>query len=458
MRKKFTIFLILIFVLGLVPINFSNAQNLSDRLSGKILLQVECAGQAWYIDPESKERAFLGRPADAFRIMRELGLGISEADYNHFGDVAPSRLSGKILLRVGANGEAYYVNPDDLKMHYLGRPTDAFNIMRNQGLGITNNDLETVPVFQKYKEQPEEDAKAVAVLGEKIQSQNDKIVELEKKLSDIQNTQIPTTTSEPQPILDSNNRQEANDYIDNEIASTNSIISKFFTIKNNNQNFVQDTKNELSEYSYSNLVQSSGQQLINEVENQNFITNQVFDVCNQIITEFNSLKNTGDTTSNNYKFLESQLTNYINQYGIAENKAKALIKTYVSNIADALQQQTDEINKEIERLQKANNALDELKAYINSADVKLNSLLSDLHEIDQKITNIKNQAIPMGIVNAQLIEPTAEYNALINEYNLLIETRSDLARLYNVVTDYAKNNTPISYSDKQILQELGIYL
>ena len=145
MRKKFTIFLILIFVLGLVPINFSNAQNLSDRLSGKILLQVECAGQAWYIDPESKERAFLGRPADAFRIMRELGLGISEADYNHFGDVAPSRLSGKILLKVEDNGKAYYINPADLKMHYLGRPADAFAIMRTLGLGITNLNLDLIP-------------------------------------------------------------------------------------------------------------------------------------------------------------------------------------------------------------------------------------------------------------------------------------------------------------------------
>ncbi len=155
MKNQFTIFLILIFILGLVPINFSSAEDLSDRLSGKILLQVESVGQAWYFDPNTHERAFLGRPADAFRIMRELGLGISEKDFNSFHGYAPKNLSGRILLRVEANGEAYYVFPDDLKMYYLGRPADAFKVMREKGLGITNKDLNTIPVFQKYKEQTE---------------------------------------------------------------------------------------------------------------------------------------------------------------------------------------------------------------------------------------------------------------------------------------------------------------
>ena len=160
MRKQFTIFLILVFVLGLIPINFSSAADLSNKLSGRILLQVEGVGQAWYIDPGTKQRAFLGRPADAFQIMRELGLGISEKDYNTFNGFAPKNLSGRILLRVEANGEAYYANPTDLKMYYLGRPADAFKVMREKGLGITDEDLTTVPIFQKYKEQTEANTSA----------------------------------------------------------------------------------------------------------------------------------------------------------------------------------------------------------------------------------------------------------------------------------------------------------
>ena len=99
-------------------------------------MQVESHGEAWYVNPDNEKRYYLGRPADAFRIMRELGLGISNKDFNSFNGYAPRRLSGKILLKVEDKGQAYYVNPVDLKMYYLGRPADAFRIMRELGLGM----------------------------------------------------------------------------------------------------------------------------------------------------------------------------------------------------------------------------------------------------------------------------------------------------------------------------------
>ena len=121
-------------------------ENLMNHVKGKILLQVEKNGEGWYVSPGDSKKYYLGRPADAFSIMRELGLGISEINYNSYNGYAPSNLSGKILLRVEANGEAYYVNPSDLKMYYLGRPADAFEIMRELGLGITNSDIRKIDV------------------------------------------------------------------------------------------------------------------------------------------------------------------------------------------------------------------------------------------------------------------------------------------------------------------------
>ena len=119
---------------------------LAKRLAGRILLQVQEHGEAWYVNPVNSAKYYLGRPADAFGIMRGLGLGVSEKDYSSWNGKAPSRLSGRILLRVQENGEAYYVNPLDLKLHYLGRPADAFAIMRNLGLGITNDNLRQISV------------------------------------------------------------------------------------------------------------------------------------------------------------------------------------------------------------------------------------------------------------------------------------------------------------------------
>lgn len=116
--------------------------NLYKRLQGKIILKVEDAGKAFYINPKNMIYHYLGLPNDAFRVMREQGIGISEKDFKTFNGYAPKNLSGSIFLRVEANGEAYYVNPLDLRIHYLGRPSDAFNVMRNLGLGISNNNFD----------------------------------------------------------------------------------------------------------------------------------------------------------------------------------------------------------------------------------------------------------------------------------------------------------------------------
>jgi len=89
----------------------------------------------------------MGRPANAFDLMRKFGLGISEDNYNKFSNEGvPSKYGGQILLRVEAGGEAYYVNPDTMEMHYLGRPADAFKLMRELALGISNDNIRQIQV------------------------------------------------------------------------------------------------------------------------------------------------------------------------------------------------------------------------------------------------------------------------------------------------------------------------
>lgn len=112
---------------------------------GYILLQVEANGEAWYVYPVNGEAYYLGRPADAFKIMKTLALG---AKHNFIAgmDIFPKRLSGMILLDVEKNGEAYYIYPENRKKYYLGRPADAFKIMRELGRGIANLDLANIPV------------------------------------------------------------------------------------------------------------------------------------------------------------------------------------------------------------------------------------------------------------------------------------------------------------------------
>lgn len=205
-NKKIALFLLLF----IFPNYLSADDNLAERLSGKILLQVESHGEAWYINPADQKRYFLGRPDDAFSIMRDLGIGITDNDLkkfpiglnakiynsidadsdglsdelekiigsdplktdtdndgygdlveitNNYNPIGSNKLpidssfakknAGKIFLQVESAGQAWYINPDDNSRYFLGRPDDAYRIMRAFGLGITNADLLKIEEFKK---------------------------------------------------------------------------------------------------------------------------------------------------------------------------------------------------------------------------------------------------------------------------------------------------------------------
>ena len=214
------LFLLLLAVVLILTPKLVLAQTVSDRLKGKILLQVESKGEAWYISPSDGKKYSMGRPNDAFALMRQLGVGISndnlkkisignenlsgqDSDADGLSDMVEDSLGtdknskdtdgdgyedksellsghnpqgtgkilidgvfskkqgGKILLQVEGKGEAWYVSPADSKRYFLGRPVDAFNLMRKLGLGVSNGDL------NKISEQKASDV-AQSVVPEKV--------------------------------------------------------------------------------------------------------------------------------------------------------------------------------------------------------------------------------------------------------------------------------------------------
>ena len=140
--KKITLTLALL-VLIFSP--YTTSASHINEAAGYILLQVEANGEAWYVYPINGKAYYLGRPTDAFKIMKALALG-AKHDFIANTNIFPERLSGMILLDVEKNGEAYYIYPGDRKKYYLGRPEDAFKIMRELGRGVTNLDLANISV------------------------------------------------------------------------------------------------------------------------------------------------------------------------------------------------------------------------------------------------------------------------------------------------------------------------
>jgi len=160
---------------GVLSLVRASSAAVIDHVRGRIILDVEMRGEAWYVDPATDERTYLGRPENAWRIMRDFGLGISDADLSGIvpAPIDPSsignvdaqrayaqavgagatrvdralakRLAGRIVLQTEGRGEAWYVDPVDLRRYYLGRPEDAFAVMRARALGATHADVLRIP-------------------------------------------------------------------------------------------------------------------------------------------------------------------------------------------------------------------------------------------------------------------------------------------------------------------------
>ncbi|MFH1253629.1 MAG: serine protease [Candidatus Uhrbacteria bacterium] len=135
---------------------------LVDRLIGRILLQVQENGEAWYVNPSDSLRYYMADGAAAYTLMRYFSLGITDANLSLIPAAATTteisntasicstntlanQLKGKILLQVEQHGEAWYVDPDTCYRIYMKDGAVAYEIMRFLSLGITNSDLEKMP-------------------------------------------------------------------------------------------------------------------------------------------------------------------------------------------------------------------------------------------------------------------------------------------------------------------------
>jgi len=147
MLKKILVFFSVCAILA-PSVSFS-ASPLATRLKGYVLLRVHAHGEAYYVNPTDGLAYYLANGAAAYQIMRNLGLGVSEKDYANFAAGNASlrnALRGRIALRVHAHGEAYYLCPRTGQTSYLKDGNAAFTIMRECGLGISEADFATLPL------------------------------------------------------------------------------------------------------------------------------------------------------------------------------------------------------------------------------------------------------------------------------------------------------------------------
>ena len=160
-------------------------QKLTNKLKGKLLIQVENGGYVWYVSPKDGTRQPIEQSTDVLNTLKTQALGISNANLNKIPVAAASLTSltqdsdhdgypdnveltngynpngpgklvinknfagqqkGKFFLQVQNRGELWYVNPADGKRYFLNSSADALSLIKKLGLGISNQNLAKIAI------------------------------------------------------------------------------------------------------------------------------------------------------------------------------------------------------------------------------------------------------------------------------------------------------------------------
>lgn len=115
-------------------------QNLTNRLVGRMLLQVEQKGEVWFIGYDGK-KYYLANGKTAYEILKAFGTGITEADFAKLSETESTPFGkahvGMIFIRVEKNGEAYYITNDGIAVYVKDGPA-AYSVMKKYSIGATD--------------------------------------------------------------------------------------------------------------------------------------------------------------------------------------------------------------------------------------------------------------------------------------------------------------------------------
>lgn len=122
---------------------------LAERLKGKVLIQAESNGEAWYVDPVNLKRYYLGKPREAYLLIKDRSKSMSAddiIDYIYFDKKFPKELSGRFLKNEDEKSEYYYIIPEELTALKIETPNEAYKMLKERGLGINNVDIRKIEV------------------------------------------------------------------------------------------------------------------------------------------------------------------------------------------------------------------------------------------------------------------------------------------------------------------------
>jgi endonuclease YncB( thermonuclease family) len=124
----------------------------ADALAGRVLIDAGRHGEAWYVNPQSRMKVFLGRPADALERLKDRAVFVSFGNIARLAETADAStdaaygqaVAGDVLAPDDLVGAAWYVNPATGLRMRLATADDAWLVMRT-GSPVPHATIDAIP-------------------------------------------------------------------------------------------------------------------------------------------------------------------------------------------------------------------------------------------------------------------------------------------------------------------------
>lgn len=205
-KRQIAVFLVMLSLILCPAFIKAESYSLMEIVTGRTLITVDNRGEAWYVFPGDIRRYYLGNGQTVMDTIKRVVVPVSNSDLekikigivqingfldsdgdglwdrleqtlgtnylsadsdgdgyadgdeiaNNYNPLGPGKLpfdsniskkyAGYILLQYQNHGEAWYVFPPDNKRYYLGNDDQAFLILTKLALGITQTNIQQVPL------------------------------------------------------------------------------------------------------------------------------------------------------------------------------------------------------------------------------------------------------------------------------------------------------------------------
>lgn len=154
MRKYLGISLLLA-AACLIPGRAHAAAPPADQFAGHVVIDAGRHGEAWYVNPQTRMKVFLGRPAEALERLTARAVPVHYRHVERLADVgavAPDpeyakQVAGFVLAPSDLIGAAWYVTPDGHRQR-LATPSEAWTVMR-AGVPLPSGAIDAIPTEPK---------------------------------------------------------------------------------------------------------------------------------------------------------------------------------------------------------------------------------------------------------------------------------------------------------------------